>query len=92
MLVVYGARHNRVHKSSFSTAHFKREAGVLKNLHSGSVFEKAVYMWMEARMEKKVSVFKTIRIQVMWIGPQSLSTTVLFSTLIPTIIITVGCI
>ena len=55
---------NHVHKSPFSTAHFKREAGVLKNLHSGSVFENAVYVRMEARMEKKVSVFKTIRIHV----------------------------
>ena len=47
-------------------------------------------------MEKKVFVFKIIRIHVE--GPedlskrQALSTTVLFSTLIPTIIITVGCI
>ena len=64
MLVVYGARHNRVHKSPFSTAHFKREAGVLKTLHSGSVFEKVVYVRMEARMEKKVFVFKSIPIHV----------------------------
>ena len=51
-------------------------------------------MRMEARTQKKVSVFKISG--YMWIGPedlskrQSLSTTVLFSTLIPTIIINVG--